>query len=89
MQIIENFSQFFKIMLKTGHIPEKFYDALGFSKDEVSGVVYDRNDGIEREWMQRCCSSPRWENLPSGHQWYPLKGLSLGYMYWGQKHSSE
>ena len=34
-------------------------------------------------------SSPRWDNLPSGHQRYPLKGLNLGYMYWGQKHSSE
>ena len=35
------------------------------------------------------CSSPIWDNLSSGHQRYPLKGLNLGYMYWGQKHSSE
>ena len=35
------------------------------------------------------CSIPRWDNLPSGHQRYPLLGLNLGYMYWGQKHSSE
>ena len=49
MQMIEkHFSQFFKIMLETGHIPEKVYDALAFPKDEVSGVVYDRNDGIDR-----------------------------------------
>ena len=34
------------------------------------------------------CSSPRCDNLPSGHQQYPLLGLNLGYMYWGQKHSS-
>ena len=34
-------------------------------------------------------SIPRWENLPSGHQRYPLKGLNLGYMYWGQKNFSE
>ena len=34
------------------------------------------------------CSSPRWDNLPSGHQQYPLKGINLGYMYWGQKQSS-
>ena len=34
------------------------------------------------------CSSSRWDNLPSGHQRYPLLGLNLGYMYWGQKHSS-
>ena len=34
-------------------------------------------------------SSPRCDNVPSGHQRYPLKGLNLGYMYWGQKHSSE
>ena len=38
------------------------------------------------EWS---CSSPRWENLPSGHQRYPLFGINLGYMYWGQKHVSE
>ena len=31
------------------------------------------------------CSSPRWDNLPSGHQRNPLLGLKLGYMYWGQK----
>ena len=35
------------------------------------------------------CSSPRWDNLPSGHQRYSLKGINSGYMYWGQKHSSE
>ena len=35
-------------MLKTGHIPEKVYDAIGFPKYELSGVVYDRNDGIDR-----------------------------------------
>ena len=35
------------------------------------------------------CSSPIWDNLPSGHQRYPLKGLNLGCIYWGQKHSSE
>ena len=33
-------------MLETGHIPEKVYDALGFTKYGVSGVVYDRNDVI-------------------------------------------
>ena len=31
------------------------------------------------------CSSPRWDNLPSGHQRNPLLGLILCYMYWGQK----
>ena len=34
------------------------------------------------------CSSPRWDNLSSGHQWNPLLGLKLGYVYWGQKHFS-
>ena len=34
-------------------------------------------------------SSPRWDNLPSGHQRYPLFGLNLGYMYWGQKRFSD
>ena len=37
----------------------------------------------------RSCSSPRWDNLDSGDQPNPLLGLILGYMYWGQKHSSE
>ena len=47
MQIIEKrFSQLLKIMLKTGHIPEKVYYALGFPKYEVSGVVYDSNGGL-------------------------------------------
>ena len=27
------------------------------------------------------CSSPRWDNLPSGYQIHPLKGLNLRYMY--------
>ena len=40
-------------MLETGHISEKVYDALGFQKEEVSGVVYDCNDGTEREWTQQ------------------------------------
>ena len=35
------------------------------------------------------CSSPRWDNLPSGHQKNPLLGLILRYMYWGQKYFSE
>ena len=51
--IERHFSHLLKIMLETGHIPEKVCDALGFTKDEVSGVVYYLNDGIEREWMQQ------------------------------------
>ena len=40
MRIIEkHFSQFFKIMLEMDHITEKVYDALGSTKDEVSGVL--------------------------------------------------
>ena len=35
------------------------------------------------------CSSLRWDNLPSGHQRYPLFGINLWYMYWCQKHFSE
>ena len=38
---------------------------------------------------EQSCSRPRWDNLPSGHQRYLLKGLNLGYMYWGQIYSSE
>ena len=61
MQMIEkHFSQLFKIVLETGDIPEKIYDALGFPKDEVSGVVYDRNDGIEREWTQQTKVLTHW-----------------------------
>ena len=61
MKIIEKrFSQLFKIMLETGHIPEKLQDALGFKIDKVSGVVYDRNDGIQRECMQRAKVLTHW-----------------------------
>ena len=48
------------MMLETGHIPEKCYDALGFPKDEVNCVVFDRNDGIKREWMQRAKVLTHW-----------------------------
>ena len=51
--IEKHFSKQIKIMLEAGHIPEKFYYALGFPKDEVSGVVYYLNDLIQRKWMQR------------------------------------
>ena len=54
MKIIrKRFSQWFKIMLETDHIPEKVYDTLVFPKDEGSGVVYDINDGIGRKWIQQ------------------------------------
>ena len=32
---------------------------------------------------------PRRDNLPSGYQRYPLLEINLGYINWGQKHSSE
>ena len=51
--IEKRFSQLLKIMLETGHIPEKVYDALGFTKYKVIGVVYDCNYGIYIYWMQR------------------------------------
>ena len=61
MQMIEkHFSHLFKIILEMGHIPEKVYDALGFPKDEVNGFVYDLNDGIEREWIQRAKVLTHW-----------------------------
>ena len=61
LQMIEKyFSQLSKIMLKTGHIPEKVSDDLGFTKDEVSAVVYDRIYGIEREWMQQAKLLTHW-----------------------------
>ena len=55
-------------MLETGHIPEKVYDAIGFSKDEVSGVVYDRNYVIEREWIQRAKFLIHWFQQKIGYQ---------------------
>ena len=51
--IDKRFPLLLKIMLETGNIPEKVHDDLGFPKYKVSGVLYDPNDGIEREWMQR------------------------------------
>ena len=61
MQIIgKTFSLLLKIIgLSNGRIP-KVYDALGFPKDDVSGVVYDRNDGIKREWIQRAKLLTHW-----------------------------
>ena len=50
----------FKIILDKDHIPEKFYDTLGFPKYEVSGVVYDRNDGIEIDCMRQATVLPHW-----------------------------
>ena len=40
-------------MLEKGRIPEKVYDDIGLPKDKASGVVYDRNYVIEREWIQQ------------------------------------
>ena len=51
--IEKHFSQLFKFMLETGHIPEKFQYALGFKKYQVSGDVYDHDCGIERDWVQQ------------------------------------
>ena len=61
MKIIKKrFSHSFKIMLETDHIPEKVYDTLVFPKDERSGVSYDINDGIEREWIQQAKVLTHW-----------------------------
>ena len=61
IQMIEkHFSQLLKIMLETGHIPEKVYDSLGFPKYELSGVVYYINDGIEIEQTQRAKLLTHW-----------------------------
>ena len=47
-------------MLETGHIPEKVYDDIGLPKYEVSGVVYDCNDRINKWWMQRAKLLNHW-----------------------------
>ena len=55
-------------------------------------VCYVKSDGGIFRIPLFCamsCSSPIWDNLPSGNQRYLLKGLNLGHMYWGQKQSSE
>ena len=73
MQIIKKcFSQLFGIMLETGYIPEKFYYALGFPKDEVRGFICNRNDGIEKEWMQRSKLITHWFQKKLGCQ-YKIK----------------
>ena len=56
-----------------------------FSVELSEGSKYDRPGGSLDGILLGSCSSPRWDNLPSGNQWYPLLGLNLGYMYWGQK----
>ena len=47
-------------MLETGHIPENVYEALGFKKDEVSGVAYDINYGIDIECMRQAKILTHW-----------------------------
>ena len=66
----------------------KYYEMLFLYVEYILAVSHKASDVI-KEITALSCSSPRWENLPSGHQRYPLLGLNLGYMYWGQKHSSE
>ena len=64
------------------------YDKFDEWKDKTKEITRHKGilNYIPKEWS---CSIPRWDKLPSGHQRYPLKGLNLGYIYWGQKHSSE
>ena len=62
----------------------KFWKLFAHFKE----VIYQRT-GRGSLYYLWVFPAPRWDNLPSGHQRYPLKGLNLGYMYWGQKHSSE
>ena len=47
-------------MLETGCIPEKVYGDIRFPKYKVSGVVYDINYGIEREWVQQADVLTHW-----------------------------
>ena len=55
----------------------------------VAMIVISQQFSCKHTNSFKSCSSPRWDILPSGHQRYPLLGINLGYMYWGQKHSSE
>ena len=55
---------------------------------ELPTMAPDIRSG-ERGFSSESCSSPRWDNLPSGHQRNPLLGLILQYMHWGQKYFSE
>ena len=57
--------------------------------DRHSGYILSKYVAGDIHLVPVSFSSPRWDNLPSGNQRYPLTGLNLGYMYWGQKHSSE
>jgi hypothetical protein len=54
IKLIErNFEKLYRITMEQGHVPESIYDFLGFPKDEANGNVYERQHGIEAEWMQR------------------------------------
>ena len=58
--------------------------------DEISSRIFETyTNYVQPHGCHMSCSSPRWDNLPSGHQRNPLLGLNLGHMYWVQKHSSE
>ena len=47
--------------------------------------IFEGSVALWRHILEWSRSSPRWDNLPSGHQRNPLLGLILWYMYWGQK----
>ena len=70
----------FKIRLFSRTPPPIFKEYI-WNKGCTSQKYYS-----DRYWS---CYSLRWDNLPSGHQRYPLLGLNLGHMYWGKKNSSE
>ena len=68
---------------------------IGMVKINTKGFYKETIEKLKNYWpggsylVLRSCSSLGWYSLPSGHQQYLLLGINLGYMYWGQKHSSE
>ena len=51
--IKSNFTELYNITVDKGHIPEDVYDRMGFPPDSVNGQIYERDYGVEREYMQR------------------------------------
>eukprot|EP00956_Cyclotella_meneghiniana_P037122 scaffold134700_cov46-Cyclotella_meneghiniana.AAC.1 len=53
-KFISNFTRLYKVMLENGHIPDEYYDELGFPKDkDVNGNDVLREAGISQESQQR------------------------------------
>ena len=102
-KVIEDLNVFKKYFRVRQEFSDKIQTIIYFIKGEIQTSIENNisckkgkeklfclnGDGLKKIAYYESCSSPRWGNLPSGHQRYSLKGINLGYMYWGENFSSE